>query len=486
MTKARERIKRWRHDALAFATEVFSFDPDPWQADVLRSVSGPFCPRRRVVLKAATGVGKSAIMAIVGWHRLACFAEPGEHPKGLSLSGEGWSNLQDNLHAEMAKWMARSEFLKTAFEWTQRRIYARDHAETWFLAPRSYPANGDATAIGTSLSGLHSKYPFILLDETGMAPPALGQKAEQIFTGDVRDGLLIQCGNPTSTSGLLYESVRSADQTVITITSDPMDPKRSSRVDPEHAQAMIDKYGRDNSWVRATILGEFPESAVNTLLSLDDVEKSMKRFYSGPEFEHSQKRIGVDVARFGMDATVLFPRQGLQSFPLVEMRGARTNEIAARVALAKSNWGSEMELIDDTGGFGAGVVDSLLQAGHNPVPVNFAGKAQDAKFLNCRAEMHFRMADWVKRGGALPGSSPELKKELTAPTYAFVNGKLQLEPKELVRKRLGFSPDRADALALTFFYEERPAGLVLPQNLQGAMSNYSSDWNPFSDEHAGW
>lgn len=485
MTKAQGKIKRWREDPLSFAIDNFKFDPDPWQADALRALGGQMNPRRRVTLKAATGVGKSAVLAIATWHRLTCFAGRGQHPKGACLSGEGWTNLQTNLWSELSKWQSRSEFLKAAFEWTQKRVFARDHAETWFVAARSYPSNANAEALGVSLSGLHSEYPFIILDETGMAPPAVGQKAEQIFTGGVKDGLFLQAGNPTSTSGLLYVSAMAGDQTIITITADPDDPKRSSRVDPEHARNMIEKYGRTNAWVKSTILGEFPDTAINTLMSVDDVEKAMRRQLDPEAYRYAQKRIGVDVARFGSDATVLFPRQGLNAFPPVEMRGARTNEIAARVALAKSNWGSELELIDDTGGWGAGVVDQLLQAGHKPTPVNFSGKAQSEKYLNARAEMWWRMADWVKRGGALP-HLPEIVKEFATPQYSFQSGRFVLEPKEQVKKRLGHSTDHGDALALTFYFEERPGGMVIPQNLQGAFSNYSSEWNPYSDEHSGW
>lgn len=399
----------------------------------------------------------------------------------MALSCEGWTNLQDNLWAELSKWQQRSPFLMNAFTWTQRRIYAVHHPETWFLAARSYPKNANPETIGTSLSGLHSEFPFVLLDETGGGPAALGQKAEQIFTGGVRDALILQAGNPTSTDGLLYQSARAADQKVITITSDPDDPKRSSRVDIDHARAMIQKYGRGNAWVKATILGEFPDSAVNTLLSLDDVERAMNRFYKDPELVTSQKRLGVDVARFGLDSTVIFPRQGLQAFNPVTMKGARSHEIAARVALAKTKWGSELEFLDDTGGFGSGVVDSLIQAGHNPVPVNFSSNAQDPKYLNCRAEMWWRMSDWVKRGGAIPGDVQELKRELTTPTYTFARGCFQLEPKEMIKKRLGFSPDHGDALALTFYYEEQPAGTILPKELQHlARSEELEDYDPFA------
>ena len=69
------------------------------------------------------------------------------------------------------------------------------------------------------------------------------------------------------------------------------------------------------------------------------------------------------------------------------------------------------------------------------------------------------MADWIKAGGSLP-NIPELISELSAPTYFFHNGKFQIESKDQIKKRLGKSPDLADALALTFAIPDQPGGML--------------------------
>ncbi len=482
MTPAQSKIKAWRENRLQFANEVFGFEPDGWQKDALLANGGPDNPRRREMYRACTGPGKSALLAIIGWHRLVCFAERGEHPKGAALSGEGSDNLRDNLWAELAKWRGRSEMLKREFTWTKERIFANDHAETWFLAARSYAKDANAEQIGTSLSGLHSRFPFILLDETGRMPIPVIQKAEQIFTGLPADSLIAGAGNPVSTSGLLYHVCThlAAQWKIIRITADPDDPKRTPRVDIEHAREQIKLYGRDDGWVMATILGEFPPHGFNALLSLEEVEKAMARHYREDEYNHAQKRMGVDVARFGDDATVIFPRQGLVAFKPAEMRNARTNEIAARVAQAKARWGSEIEAVDGSGGWGAGVVDALIQAHHAPLEVSFAGKATDPRYYNKRSEMWFEMADWVKRGGALP-NNPKLIRELTEPLYTVKDGKFRLEEKEQIKKRLGFSPDMADALALTFAIADLPAAINPVTGMEMQRGKTLTDWNPFEE-----
>lgn len=477
MTPAQSKIREWRRDAVRFVVDNFGVEPDLWQIDTLKELSGELKPKRHIGMKACTGPGKSAVLAWAGWHRLSCFADKGEHPKGAALSGEGRDNLRDNLWAELSKWQSRSKFLMQAFTWNKEQIVANDHPQTWFLSARSYAKNADAEAIGRSLSGLHSKYPFILLDEIGDMPITVGQKAEQIFTGGVKDGLVIGAGNPTSTTGLLYHIATHLREIweIITITADPDDPKRTPRVDIEHAREQIRLYGRDNPWVMATILGLFPSVGFNTLLSVEEIEASMQRHLRDDQYSSAQKRLGVDVARFGDDSNIIFPRQGLAAFKFLELRNLRSNEIAARVAKAKIDWNSEVEFIDGTGGWGSGVVDSLIQAGHTPYEVNFSSKAISPKYFNKRSEMWFEMAEWIKRGGALP-PDPGLVKELSTPTYIFQNGQFRLEEKDQIKKRLGFSPNKADALGLTFAIPEMPAA-----SKGGGRGKFLSEYDPFDD-----
>jgi hypothetical protein len=89
------------------------------------------------------------------------------------------------------------------------------------------------------------------------------------------------------------------------------------------------------------------------------------------------------------------------------------------------------------------------------------------------------MAEWVKRGGALP-NDPELAKELTTPTYTHQNGKLRLEEKEQIKKRLGFSPDKGDALALTFALPDMPAASPFDALTSQDRQKVKTEWDPFN------
>lgn len=474
LEKARARVQEWRRDPVKFAVDVFGISPDPWQVDAMRALGGEYNPARRLCMKACTGPGKSATLAWMGWHRLACFASRGEHPKGAALSITA-DNLKDNLWAELSKWQQRSEFLKSAFTWTKEKIYANDHPETWFLSARSFAKDANAEAIGRALSGLHSQYPFILLDETGDMPAAVGRAAQQIFTGHPRDAAIIQAGNPTSTSGLLYEScTKAAEQwDVITITADPDDPKRTPRVSVEHAQEMIRTYGRDNPWVMATILGLFPPTGFNALLGPDDVDAAIARHYRQEQIDNAPIVLGGDVARQGDDLSAIARRQGRQAFPIKTMRIPDTMVLAQQFIREMKETKADGILVDETGGYGAGVIDAMRQLGHPVIGVQFGSRASDYRFYNKRSEMYFMMAEWVKNGGALPDDR-ELKEELCATTFVYQGDKFRIVEKELIKEQIGRSPDKADALALTF---------AMPIEKRHPLSQYQQaveDYDPYS------
>lgn len=467
-------IFRWREDPVSFVREVFGVEPDAWQLDALAYCGGEYNPKRRLAMKACTGPGKTAALSWIGWHRLVCFAAKGEHPKGAALAATA-ANLKDNLWAELAKWQQRSPLLQHAFTWTKERIYANDHPASWFLSARSFAADADEDAVGRALSGLHGQFPFVLLDETGDMPVAVGRKAQQIFTGMPADALVAQAGNPTSSSGLLYESCNSGRWHVITITADPDDPKRTPRVSIEHAREAIAEHGRDNPWIMATILGLFPRVGFNALLGIEDVNAAMARHYRPEDYDFAAKVLGVDVSLYGDDASVIFPRQGLVASEPIILRSVGPMVGAGHVGRKWEDWQADACFIDATGGFGDPWAAALETIGRSPVRVLFHGDATSNRYANKRAEMYFAMAEWVKSGGAIP-PVPGLSQELTSTTYSFKGDKLIIEPKAELKKRIGRSPDISDALALTFAFPVQKGGARRTQTA----AETGADFDPYA------
>ena len=454
------RLLGWKRNITAFVHQNFGVTPDAWQLDALHAFADPAI--QRLSLQACVGPGKTAVLAWIVWWFLACQGDRGEHPKGVGMAIT-WDNLRDNLWPELAKWQARSEYLTAAYTWTKERVFNNDHPETWFVAARSWPKTASPDDQGKTLSGLHGKYVLVVMDESGGIPATVLRAGEQVLSTKPIFGKLVQAGNPISLEGMLYAASTTLRHQwhVIRITGDPDDPKRSPRIDLQWAKDQLATYGRENPWVQSQLLGLFPPASINALLGVHDVEAAMERHLKLDRYEWAQKRIGVDVARFGDDRTVLFPRQGLVAFKPVVMRHARNSavsvDIANRVMAAKARWGSELEFFDATGGWAAGAVDVMRANGLTPIDVQFAAPAMDPRYANRRAEIWFEMAAWIQRGGVL-SKIPELVGELTTPTYTFHKGKFLLEEKDQVKKRLGRSPDLADALALTFGMVDMPGG----------------------------
>jgi phage terminase large subunit len=486
VAELRRRLREWRADPLRFVRECFGAEPDLWQAEALEALGRP--GRKRLAMKACAGPGKTAVLAWAGWHRLACFGERNEHPKGIAVSVTG-DNLRRNLWAEMARWRNASAFLQKTFEWTGSRIFARDHAETWFLSATSWPKTADLETIGRTLSGLHSRFPFYLIDESGDIPPNLLRSAEQGLSS-CEDGLIITAGNTTSQSGLLYEvAVRLRGDSeqgkwyVISITADPDDPKRTPRVEAEWARQQIETYGRENPWVMAYVLGQFPPGSINALLSVEEIEAAMHREPKAGSYEWAMKRIGVDVARFGDDRTVHFPRQGLAAFQPMIMRHARDSAVSVDIANRTMRMRNELEaeeaFFDDTVGWAHGAVDVMRAAGRPVYAVQFDKPSANPRYFNMRAQMHLELADWVKGGGCLP-RIPELVAEATAATYFFSGGKFQIESKDQVKKRLGRSPDLWDALALTFALPDTPKALHAADLRRKQQQRAVAEYDPYA------
>jgi len=453
MALAKAKLDRWRAYPVEMVVEEFGVTPDPWQAEALTA----FAERgvQRLGLRACKGPGKTSTLAWLILNFLATRPSP-----KIICTSITEANLDTNLWPELDKWMSRSAFFRAAFQWTKTRVQYRADPNNWFAVARSWPKQANAEQQADALAGVHADHVMGVIDESGGVPQAIMATLEAILSSCI-EGKLVQAGNPTHTTGPLYRACTLDAHLwrMITITGDPDNPRRSSRISLEWAQQQIASYGRDNPWVKVNVLGEFPDASINALLGVEEVQAAMDRHLRKDQYDWAQKRLGVDVARFGDDRTVIFPRQGMAAFRPVVLRHLRTTDIAARVAQCRRDWGSEMELIDDTGHWGHGVLDNLLAAGIPSIGINFAGKALNPRYRNRRAEMWLEGAKMIKGGGALP-KMPEMIGELTEPTYTFINGVFVLEEKDQIKERLGRSPDLADAYMLTHAMPDQP-GQVL-------------------------
>lgn len=475
--RAAEVVARWRDNPVAFVRECLRAEPDAWQVEVLEAAA----KRQRLALKASKGPGKSASLAMLGWWFLC--TRP--HPKVVCTSITG-DNLRDGLWAEFARWQQRSPLLQAAFSWSAERITYNQAPETWFASARQWAKGADASQQANTLAGIHADHVAFLVDEAGGIPDAVVAAAEAgLANAEESRGTtarLILAGNPTHLSGPLYRACTRERPLwwVKEISGDPDDPQRAPRISVEWARDQIAKYGRDNPWVRINVYGEFPQGQSNALVGADVAAAAARRELEAEMYEDAPRVLGIDVARYGDDRTVFFARQGRRAFTPKVLRNLSTMEVAAHAAASIDKWQPDAVFVDATG-VGAGVVDRLLQLGYPVQGVDAASRALTAspRFVNRRAEMWWMMADWLKGPVAVPDDA-ELLAEVTAPTYRFdAGGRLQLEGKQELKSRGLPSPDKADALALTFSAPVVRRRVALPSALRQPQSH---DYNPYASE----
>lgn len=308
-----------------------------------------------------------------------------------------------------------------------------------------------------------------VIDEVAQVKPDLWIEIVQPALAD-RKGYCLFIGTPKGVnlfSELFYRAEGLDNWHAARYTVYDTDALDTEEVERLRAAMTEDAFARE-------FLCSFEAAGDDQLISLADVDQAVHRKMQKQDYDFAPKILGVDPARFGDDRSVIYPRQGLFAGEPQVYRGIDNMELAGRVALTIETWHPDAVFID--AGNGGGVIDRLRQLGHNVIEVNFGGRPIDPGYVNKRAEMWFTMRDWLKNGGKIPNNI-SLRQDMAAPTYWFdASNRIQLEPKDDIKKRGLPSPDLGDALALTFAQPvaKREHGLM------GALNNQSKPYDPYA------
>lgn len=466
---------RWKPQVMV--RELFKVVPDAWQDEVLAEF--PYCPRQ--AMAACKGPGKTTVMAWLGWNFLLTRVEPKIGAVAITAA-----NLDDGLWPEMAKWRNKSDILQQQFEWTTKSIYLRARPETWFMSHKAWSKSANTEELGQTLAGMWADHVMFLLDEAGGIPIPIMRTAEAALQRTDTEGHIVIAGNTNSITGCLYDAVvtNRPDWRSYHITGDPDDPKRSPRIDIDYAREMIRKHGRDDPWVMINILAKFPSQGVNQLISADEVLACVGRHLHQHAYDWAPRILGGDVADFGDDSTVLFPRQGHAYFSPLVLRKMDPVQIAGHWMEKANQWGAHSIQVDATGGYGSGPIAIMRSQGFTVLAVQFAGEPRDPKFYNKRAEIWWEFCENLKQGASLPSDCPELVAEASSATYAYKGDRIIVEPKELMKQRLGRSPDHADAAACTHAYPvsvpKRTNAQLFAFDINQAVSKAKADYDPLT------
>jgi len=259
----------------------------------------------------------------------------------------------------------------------------------------------------------------------------------------------LMLSNPTRSSGTFFESHNRMKSSWWTRQWSCED---SPLVSQEFIDEMRMRYGEASSAFRVRVLGDFPLTDDDTIIPYHLVEAAQNR-----DIEVSDETTevwGLDVSRFGSDATALCKRQGPVVTELRAWRGLDLMQTTGRVvaeyeALPPSR--QPTEILVDSIGLGAGIVDRLQELGLPVRGVNVAeSPSMGDTYMNLRSELWFKCKGWLEDRSCKLPRDDQLLAELTAIRYSFTSsGKMKAESKDEMRKRGLGSPDLADALCLT-------------------------------------
>lgn len=451
MQRFKNRIKEYRLDPILFFREVLRFEPDSWQMEAAKDVS----ESPKVSIRSGQGVGKTAFQAAIALWFLCCFPYP-----RIVATAPTRQQLNDVLWSEIAKWMEKSPVLGSILKWTKTYVYMLGCEKRWFAVART------ATK-AENMQGFHEDNMLFIVDEaSGVAEPIM-EAILGTLSGD--NNKLLLCSNPTKTSGTFYDShtVDRADYRVHRVNS--METERTNK---KNIESLIRKYGKDSNVVRVRVYGEFPKQEDDVFMPISLVEAAvdLELFKTEEEEKKHQVQsinIGVDVARFGDDETVIATKLDNLALPLQVRHGqdlmatvGDTLRLSRRLHEKYPMVKHVIVKIDDTG-LGGGVTDRLKEIKRYEsldwliiIPANFASKVpkgvKDSNYYDDIVTYMWSVVRDLMQESCikLPDDSDLVGQMTTRKYFIQSNGKIRLESKKAMKERGVKSPDRADAVVL--------------------------------------
>ena len=327
------------------------------------------------------------------------------------------------------------------------------------------------------IQGFHPKsgHILVIVDEAAGVDEDTYIAVESILSSMYARALFI--GNPTALAGTFYKSHHQDPSTskihvscfdtpnftnngirtledLMKVDMNKIEIVAPYLITPQWVKDKVRKWGIDSPMFQARCLGNFPSAEVNTLIPLNVIEMS-----ATPERKKALKPgdpyLGVDVARYGDDETVVAPRKGGIFDKLEVSNKEATTSTTGRV----KNYPAQSAIAVDSDGVGGPVADMLKEDGFDNIIeiYNNSTAVPDQtglKFVNLRSQMWWHAAEKFKAGEIyIPEDDDELQSQLATPRYTVTRQGIAVETKDEIKKRIKVSPDRADAVVYSLAAE---------------------------------
>ena len=447
-------LAKYQQDPVGFARDVLGVRLWGRQAEILRHVAASVSAR--VAVRSGHKVGKSKTAAVLAFWFAACF------PKArVVMTSSSGRQVKDILWREIRDiWRG----LKAAARELLGCVEPAVDPGTGLLWPDGREIKGFTTDNPERMAGYSGENILFILDEASGIERPIFEAIEGNRAGGAR---VVMFSNPTQTAGEffdafhdkrhLYACVHISSEETPNVTGDG--PPIPGLAGPEWIAEKLAEWGEDSPLYQVRVRGNFPTQGSTAVVSISAVDSARKRWEEAgpPHWSESRLHLGVDVARFGDDESVIVPRRGRWAWEPRAVAGFDTVAVAGKVLEVAREMRDPGEkhkpLVKVDGiGIGAGVVDILRQHSWiDVVDVNVSERSdEEDMYPNLRSQLWFGLADWLLTG-AIPDDS-RMAGEMTAPTYSFdLRGRRKVVEKSEMKRKLGRSPDRAEALMLAVY-----------------------------------
>ena len=453
-------LLRLHGDPVLFVQSVLQAEPQGWQKTALENIRD----NDRVAIRSGHGVGKTAFLSwVILWWVTT------HYPCKVACTANSASQLEQVLWPEIYKWMQKMpKGFQAELEFKSDKVVLKNAPDSFVVARTSRRENPEA------LQGFHSPNMLFIIDEASGVPDIIFTVGQGAMS--TKGAKTVMVGNPTSGTGFFAEAFdgngRWATQTVSCEDAD--------YVDPLFIEDMKRQYGEDSNTFRVRVLGLPPESDDDSLIPRHLVEAACQREVDAMMVAPLW---GLDPARYGDDRTALAKRRGNALVePVKSWRGKDTMETVGLVLAeyeATPFMDRPSEILVDSIGIGAGVVDRLRELGMPARGVNVAeSPALGTRYQKLRDELWFRCREWFEARDCSMPDQEELIHELVSARFNILSsGKFKAEGKDQMKKRGLRSPDLADAFILTFASQAvRASGSVSAFGYSGELNYGNSSW----------
>lgn len=449
---------RYGHDPVGFMCDVLHGEPWDRQADIAELVRD----HPRVAVQSCNGAGKDWLAsylcvwaAAMGWF--------------VVITGTSERQVRATLmDTAFAAWQNATPALPGQFQqmgWLPDR--SKKEGILAFVSTDSGRARGH-----------HAPKLMAIITEAQSVEADVYLGIRQCLTGAVTRFLLL--GNPDKPEGDFWKAcTKSAGWKRVQLSAYDCPNVKAGReivpggVDKAYIEQQAADYGDQSPIYRTTVLGQFPEeTSVFGLFPRIVREAAYARWEAGSSIARADA-LGVDVGET-VDLSVAAVRGGkrieeLQTWRLRDsmLVAGKVREVAQRWHVRPASDGgiATGTIVVDANAVGKGLHDRLKEERFRVVTFKSQYGAPEQKrktaleFANMRAAAYWRLHELVAGDLQLP-RDPLLDEELAATTYTTNSrGRILIRPKEEIEKRLGRSPDRADAVAMACWEEPTISGL---------------------------